>query len=138
MQAAVGLAQLRKLPVMLSARRRQAGFYDAALSEIDEIELPYVPGYAEHAYSSYCVRVAGTSPVDAHTLVLRMAERGISCRHGIQPLHLEPFFRATMAGLKLPESEAAARETLFLPIFPGLTEEQQKRIVEGLRESLVV
>jgi dTDP-4-amino-4,6-dideoxygalactose transaminase len=74
--------------------------------------------------------------VDAHTIVLRMAERGVSCRHGIQPLHFEPYFRETMAGLSLPASEAAARETLFLPIFPGLTEKQQSAVVSALKESL--
>ena len=136
MHAAVGLAQLQKLPEMLSARRRQAGFYDAALSDIDEVEPPYVPDYAEHSYSSYCIRVRPSCPVDAHTLVVRMAERGISCRHGIQPLHTEPYFRASMAGLSLPESEAAAHDTLFLPIFPGLTEAQQWTVVQGLKESV--
>jgi dTDP-4-amino-4,6-dideoxygalactose transaminase len=66
-----------------------------------------------------------------------MAESGISCRHGIQPLHLEPYFRESSRQLSLPESEAAARETLFLPIFPGLTESDQKRVVSQLRQSLV-
>lgn len=136
-QAALGLVQLRKLPAMLAARRRQAGFYDAALAEIDELEPPYVPPYAEPAYSSYCIRVQPSCPVDAHTIVVRMAERGISCRHGIQPLHLEPCFLNTMPGLSLPATESAARDTLFLPIFPGLTEAQQARVVAALRECLV-
>lgn len=136
MQAAIGLVQLKKLPEMLSARRRQAGFYDAALAEIGELEAPYVPEYAEHAYSSYCIRVRPDCPADAHTIVLRMAERGVSCRHGVQPLHTEPFFRDSMAGLHLPATEAAARETLFLPIFPGLTEEQQLAVVEALKDSV--
>lgn len=135
--AALGLAQLRKLPAMLEARRRQAGFYDAALAEIDEVESPYVPEYAEPAYSSYCIRVQPSCPVDAHTIVVRMAERGISCRHGIQPLHHEPCFLDTMPGLSLPATESAARDTLFLPIFPGLTEAQQARVVGALRECLV-
>jgi perosamine synthetase len=136
MQAALGLVQLRKLPAMLTARKRQAGFYDAALANIDELEAPHVPQYAEPAYTSYCVRVTPHCPIDAHTLVVRMAERGISCRHGIQPLHVEPCFRDAMPGLSLPATESAARETLFLPIFPGLTEAQQARVVAGLHESL--
>jgi dTDP-4-amino-4,6-dideoxygalactose transaminase len=136
MQAALGLVQLRKLPEMLAARRRQAGFYDAALSEIDELEAPYVPEYATHAYSSYCIRVRPGCAVDAHTVVVRMAEHGISCRHGIQPLHTEPYFRDTMGDLDLPATEAAAHETLFLPIFPGLTEHQQQVIVAALKESV--
>ena len=135
-QAALGLVQLLKLPEMLSARRRQAGFYDAALSDIDELEPPHVPEYATHSYTSYCIRVRPSCPMDAHTIVVRMAERGVSCRHGIQPLHTEPYFREAMAGLRLPATEAAARETLFLPIFPGLTEEQQQTVVRELKESL--
>jgi dTDP-4-amino-4,6-dideoxygalactose transaminase len=69
MQAAVGLVQLRKLPEMLAARRLQAGLNDAAQSQMDDLESPYEPGYAEHAYSSYCIRVRPSCPVDAHTIV---------------------------------------------------------------------
>jgi dTDP-4-amino-4,6-dideoxygalactose transaminase len=65
-----------------------------------------------------------------------MAERGVSCRHGIQPLHTEQYFRERMAGLTLPATGAAARVTMFLPIFPGLTEGQQLAVVDALRESV--
>jgi dTDP-4-amino-4,6-dideoxygalactose transaminase len=37
----------------------------------------------------------------------------------------------------MPASEEAARSTMFLPIFPGLTEEQQERIIRSLEECLV-
>lgn len=136
MQAALGLVQLAKLPQMLELRRRQADYYHEALADLVEIETPFVPAYAEPAWSSYCIRVRPRARLTAHTVVVRMAERGVSCRHGIQPLHREPCFRPQMAGLSLPATEAAARETLFLPIFPGLTEEQQARVVRALRESL--
>lgn len=136
MQAAMGLVQLTKLPAMLAARHAQARFYDNALATIDEVEPPYVPDYAQHAYSSYCIRMRPEARVSAHEVVLRMAERGISCRHGIQPLHHEPYFRECMAGLSLPETEAAAQTTLFLPIYPGLSEADQQRIVEALALSV--
>jgi dTDP-4-amino-4,6-dideoxygalactose transaminase len=41
-----------------------------------------------------------------------------------------------MKGLVLPETESAAKETLFLPIFPGLREDEQKKVVLALKESL--
>ncbi len=136
MQAAMGLVQLRKLPAMLQARRDQARFYDDALVRIDAVEAPYVPSYAEPAYSSYCIRLRPGARVTAHDVVVRMAERAVSCRHGIQPLHREPYFRERGKDLSLPETEAAAAETLFLPIFPGLSEGNQQRVVDALAESV--
>jgi perosamine synthetase len=135
-QAAIGLVQMTRLQAIMAERKQQAALYDEALAEVDEIEPPHVPAYAEHAYSSYCIRLR-SSRLNAHELVLRLAARGVSCRHGIQPLHLEPYFRERTAGLRLPESEAAARETLFLPIFPGLAPEQLQRVVAELKTALV-
>jgi len=64
-----------------------------------------------------------------------MAARNVSCRRGITPLHREPYFASQMADLVLPETEAAAKETLFLPIFPGMTPAQQDQVVHALRAS---
>jgi dTDP-4-amino-4,6-dideoxygalactose transaminase len=135
-QGAIGVVQLGRLSTILTERKRQAERYTEALAELPELEAPKVAAWAEPAWSSYCVRLAPGARIDVHTLVQRMAERGVSCRHGIQPLHFEPYFRAHMAGLSLPETEAAARETLFLPIFPGLDEERQEQVVRALRVCL--
>jgi perosamine synthetase len=137
LQAAIGLVQLTKLDRMLAARRQQAELYDRALADLEEVEPPYVPPYVAHAYTSYCIRIRPSARASAHELVTRMAERNVSCRHGIQPLHLEPYFRDKMPGLSLPETEAAAHDTLFLPIFPGLTEQDQQQVVAALRACLV-
>ena len=134
MQAAIGLVQLGKLPAMLEQRAAQAARYTAALAEIEELEPPFVPPYATHAWSSYLLRVRPGSGVDRDALLRGMAEAGISCRTGIQPLHWEPFYREQWTGLKLPATEAAARETMFLPIFPGLTEREQDRVIRALKQ----
>ena len=137
MQAAMGLVQFQKLPAMLAQRAEQARIYDEALIEIEEVEPPWVPPYATHAYSSYCIRLTKAARVDMDALVMRMAERGISCRRGIQPLHFEPFFREQIGDLHLPETEAAAKETVFLPIYPGMTEKQQEAVLRALSRSLI-
>mgnify|MGYP000880156847 CR=1 FL=1 len=134
--AAIGLVQLDKLGAMLAQRAAQAKRYDALLADIEEVSPPHVPAYAEHAWSSYCVRLRPNASVPSDDVVRRMAERNVSCRRGIQPLHHEPYFAETMKGLRLPETEAAARDTLFLPIFPGLTNDEQDTVVRALRESL--
>ncbi len=137
-QAAIGIVQLGKLDRMLAERRAQAERYDELLrTELDgELEPPFVPEYATHAYSSYCVRLSCKAPVRADELVRRMAARNVSCRRGIQPLHHEPYFAAADAEVTLPRTEEAARTTMFLPIFPGLTVEDQDQVVAALRDSL--
>jgi dTDP-4-amino-4,6-dideoxygalactose transaminase len=135
MQAAIGIVQLGKLDAILGQRAGQAARYNELLAEIEEVSPPFVPEYATHAWSSYCIRLRPDAKVSADDVVRRMAERNVSCRRGIQPLHHEPYF-ASMKELVLPETEAAARETLFLPIFPGLTAEDQGTVVSALRESL--
>ena len=139
--AAIGLVQLGKLDAIMAQRAAQAKLYDELLAKElgDEVSPPYVPPYAKHAWSSYCIRLRGGpsgAKVSADDVVKRMAERNVSCRRGIQPLHYEPYFLETMKGLVVPETEAAARETLFLPIFPGLTTEEQHTVVRALVESL--
>jgi perosamine synthetase len=137
MQAAIGLVQMKKLPRMIEQRKVQAQVYDTAFASMDEIEPPYVPEYATHAYTSYLVRLRRSAPLTRDELLKEMAERGISCRVGIQPLHTEPFYRERLKDLHLPHTEEAARTTMFLPIFPGMTESEQQKVITTLRGILV-
>jgi perosamine synthetase len=135
-QAAIGIVQMTKLDAMVEQRTAQARRYNAALAEIAEVEPPYVPPCSSHAYSSYLIRVRPNSRVKRDALLRGMAGRGISCRVGIQPLHQEPFYAAHYEGVHFPVSEEAAGSTMFLPIFPGMTEQQQDRTVAALKEVL--
>jgi len=135
-QAAVGLVQFGKIQAILEKRARQARRYDEALAAWDEVVPPYVPEYATHAYTSYLIRLREGCGVSRDDLLRHMAEHGVSCRIGIQPLHHEPYYLESCRGLRLPITEEAARSTLFLPIFPGLTEAQQDRVIRVLEEGL--
>lgn len=131
LQGAMGVEQIKKLPGILRRRREIARFFDEELSRIPGVEPPYVPDYAEHSYQSYLIRLP--QYVDRDALLRRMAEHGISCRHGIAPMHLEPYYRALYGEIHLPVTEEVSRTTLFLPIYPQMTLEEMKYIVETLR-----
>lgn len=131
-QAAMGVEQMKKLPWILERKREIAHFYDAEIARIPGVEPPYVPDYAEHSYQSYLIRLPAS--VDRDALLKEMAARGISCRHGIAPLHLEPYYRRLYGEIHLPVTEEVSRRTLFLPIYPQMTQEEAQYVVDNLRE----
>jgi len=137
LQAAIGLVQLRKLDEMVLERTAQAKLYNELFRGVEEIEPPYVPEGMTHAYSSYLIRLRANGPLHRDELLRLLAEAGISCRVGIQPLHQESFYREQWGREALPHTEAAAKNTLFLPIFPGLRAEQQDQVVSSIKNAIV-
>jgi len=124
LQAAALRLFLTRLDSWNGARREAAARY-AEQGLGDACELPAdEPG---HVYHMYVVR----SP-ERDGLAAALKERDISCASYYRtPLHLQPVF----AGLgyregSLPETESAARENLALPLWAGIDEEAQARVVE--------
>lgn len=137
MQAAMGIVQMKKIHAMLQQRAEQATFFNESLKQIEELEAPFVPDYATHAYSSYLITIRDNTSITPEYIINKMAERNISCRFGIQPLHNEPYFEND--GWKdemFPVSCSVAKKTFFIPIFPGLTVENQQYIIKSLKQVL--
>jgi perosamine synthetase len=130
LQAAVGLRQLEVLDTVLAERRRLAERYSARLAGIPWIETPYEPSYAVRTWQSYPIRVGNGAPLDALELMRALLRDGIATRRGVMAIHLEPAY-ANVAG-DMPHTEAAARDVVLLPLFPGLSEEAQDYVVDRL------
>jgi perosamine synthetase len=130
MQAALGLCQLEVLDDILEQRRRLAARYTAAIEEMPFVEAPYEPAYAERTWQSYAVRLAADAPLDRNELMRRLLHDGVPTRRGVMAIHEEPAYAGVAA--ELPHTEAATRESLMLPLFAGLTDEQQDHVIESL------
>lgn len=130
MQAAVGLRQLDVLDTVLAERRRLAERYTAALAPVPSIETPYEPEYAVRTWQSYAIRVGPRVPGGAEGLMRALMRDGIATRRGVMATHLEGAYAEPVADL--PHTEAATRETVLLPLFPGLTEEAQDYVIDRL------
>ena len=118
LQAALGLCQLEALDEILAERTRQAERYNAALASLPGLETPFEPDYAVRTWQSYAVRVSPSSPVGRTDLMRRLHRDGVATRRGIMAIHHEDAYEGR--DLLLPHTDAAARDVLLLPLFPGL------------------
>jgi dTDP-4-amino-4,6-dideoxygalactose transaminase len=131
LQAAVLRVKLRHLDDWTQGRQRNARFYDAAFAGqlAGKVATPHaVPG-CRHIFNQYVIRVAQR---DALREFLTQRSVGTEIYYPV-PLHLQKCFDylGYRAG-DFPESERAARDSLALPIYPELSEEQLAYVVESI------
>jgi perosamine synthetase len=128
MQATLGLCQMELLDEILADRARLAARYTEALEQVPFVEPPYEPEYAQRTWQSYAVRLAGDAPIGRDELMSALLADGIPTRRGVMAIHLEASYAD--GAPSLPHTEAASAESLMLPLFPGMSDEQQDYVVE--------
>ncbi len=126
-QAAMLRVFLPRLTGWNDARREAAACY-AELGLGEHLELP--ADQRGHVYHMYVVRSSRRAEIAA-----ALGEAGIACAsYYATPLHLQPALRYLgVPKGSLPETERAAAENLALPMWGGITREQQERVVEAVR-----
>jgi perosamine synthetase len=130
-QAAIGLRQLASLDPILEERRRIAERYSESLAPVAGVEVPEPVPYATRTWQSYPLRVPAGGPLTARELMALLKRDGIDTRRGVMAIHLEDSYEgAAPAGL--PHTEAAAREIVLLPLFPGLGRGEQERVIDRI------
>lgn len=134
-QAAIGIEQLKKFDDILARRLHLADRYNALLPEIPGVSIPYVPDYADHTYQSYCIRLDPERAAARNDVMERMLALGVATRRGIMAIHEEPYYVNRFGWVSLPVTEAATRDTLLLPLFASMTDEEQDRVIEALCRS---
>ena len=133
LQAAILRVKLAYLDRWSAKRRRNAAYYDARFVDAP-VTPPVVYDFNESIYNQYTVRVPNgrRDAVQAH-----LNELGIGCAvYYPIPLHLQECFAYLgYAEGAFPNSEAAAKEVLSLPIYPELTDGQKDAVVAAVLEA---
>ena len=136
MQGALGLCQLDALDEILERRRLLAERYTAALEQLPHLEAPHDdPPHTHRTWQSYCVRLRDGAPIGRAELMRGLLADGIATRRGVMAIHEERCYqgpRDRRACASLEHTEAAARRTLMLPLYPDLTDAQQEYVIERL------
>jgi dTDP-4-amino-4,6-dideoxygalactose transaminase len=138
-QAAILRVKLPHLEGWTQQRRQRAATYDRLLADAglvfkksdSRLRRLQISPHASHVFHQYVIRVHRR---DELRKFLDERKIGTEVYYPI-PLHLQPCFAylGYSAG-DLPESERAAREVLALPMFPELTEAEQKFVVDSIAE----
>lgn len=130
LQAVVLSAKLGLLDEWNSQRQDAAALYDELLSDIDEVVTPKVAAGNHHVFHLYVIRVAHRDRV-----IDRLHSAGVGAAiHYPTPVHLLPAY--ARLGHKFgdfPCAERLAGEILSLPIYPGITNDEQSFVVDQLR-----
>ena len=130
--AAIGLAQLDKLPRNTARRQAVATLYDEAFADLP-IGVPVIPAGRTHVYHQYTIDVGPER--DAILAELREAGVGADVYYPV-PVHRQPYIMERGLHADLPVTDAAAAHTIALPMHPGLTAQEQATVIAAVRASV--
>jgi UDP-4-amino-4-deoxy-L-arabinose-oxoglutarate aminotransferase len=137
LQAAIGLAQMKKLERFNGVRTELAARYHEAFASMPEVRPPESPKYPHvHAWHLYIVQVdLDKLTIDRDAFMAEMGKLGIGVGLHFTAVHLHRYYREKyrMKPGDLPVTERACERIMSLPIYPLLTHAQQDRVVAAVK-----
>jgi len=139
LQAALGLAQLRKVEWMWQRRKEIAKSYGEALGSLTGVEVPVVKDDRESSWHLYVIKFdVDALKIERNQLIEELKDRGIMTSVHFIPLYRHPYYKQLCncdAG-EFPVSEYLYERFLSLPIYPGMTDRDVERVAESVIDVL--
>lgn len=133
-QAALGLAQLRKLEWMWKRRKGIAERYTDAFKESQFIIPPYQDDHSISAWHLYVIKLnIEALNIDRSRFIEELKARGIGTSVHFIPLHRHPFYRDAFGYSEkdFPDAEWIYERSISLPIYPGMTDEEVEYVIDN-------
>jgi len=145
LQGALGAAQMRRANEIILERRRLAGNYDEAFKELPWLKTPKYSNEYEHGYQSYpclfqpeSINYESISSINKkrNAWMDHLQRLGISTRPATHAVHMLDFYRRkyNLNPIDFPNAWAANDCSISLPIFHGMTEDEQKYIIKSVKK----
>lgn len=133
LNAAFGLLQLKHIDIAIEKRRVIYERYMKALNSAKGITLPQLSSDTVNNYSYFPLLVGGEYPILRDELYSRLKEQDVYCRRYFYPLisSMQMYHGfASSDEVNLKKATRIADQVLCLPIYPGLTESEQQRVID--------
>jgi dTDP-4-amino-4,6-dideoxygalactose transaminase len=134
LQAALGREQLKRLPGIITTRRRIAALYLEKLASISGLRLPIEPAWARSNWQSFCVLLP--EGMDQKAVMQHMLDCGLSTRRGVMCTHREQAYAGSVPPGALPASEQCQDRGVILPLHGGIDEAIVDRVVAELSRAI--
>lgn len=134
--SSIGIHQLKKAWLFQQRRAKLAAKYDAELINLP-LTLPPQPQPGDmHSWHLYVVRLNDNAPVSRDDFISLMAKSGIGCSVHFIPLHLHPYWRDAyhLRPEDFPNSQEAFMQSVSLPLYTKMTDDDQLRVIAAIRE----
>lgn len=130
-QAAVGIKQLEKLDWIVAERRKIALKYTKELQGCKHLILPIEKEGQFSNFQTYCITLQDSAPISRDECMQQFLDKGIASRRGVMLIHKEKSY--SYINSELPISEAISSRTLVIPLYIGLTDEEQNVIISEIK-----
>jgi dTDP-4-amino-4,6-dideoxygalactose transaminase len=137
--SAIGLCQLSKLDHIIRVRREKAKRYDEAWAGEELIHTPWVRGPEDSNYQLYTIRLeVDRLDVDRDAIIQELSQKGVSTRLYYPSLHGQKVFAEVEPGddSQYPNSLVYEKSALSIPIFTGLTADEQQYVIKTVAETV--
>ena len=141
--ALLGLQQMKKLPWMLSERRRLASIYDELIKEVHDVIAIELSDNIESSYYKYLLFL--NTLYDPTVVKNKMRDQfGITLPSEVyaNPCHSQPLFLKypelvlNAPGKQFPGAKYVSKHQICLPLYPGLTDDELMYVVDSLKSVL--
>ena len=136
LQAAVGVAQLKKLDEFIEKKRQIAKWYSEELKELEEkglVRLHPEMDWAKCVYWMYSLLIEDKAKISRDELMKKLKNTGIETRPFFVPMHLLPMYNS---GERLPIAEDLAKKGLNLPSSVRLNRSEIRFIFDNVKDVL--
>lgn len=136
--SSIGLQQLKKAWAFQQRRQEMAERYNKELQGLPFVLPPQPQDGDIHAWHLYAIRLDDSARINRDDFIQEMSARGIGCSVHFIPLHLHPYWQKAydLQPHDFPVAWSAYERAVSLPLYTRMTDEDQTRVIEAVKEVL--